>query len=147
MTRQIHSTFLSAFVLIAALGAPSTAAAQDAKQPYSAMAPVEQHRMNRNAEVALARSAAPDAISHGASVIVLTRHGYETAAQGKNGWVCWVGRETIVCRGHDPCGLHDDRKHSDLEKRANRRRANWKSINIRGSSPLLSIFPVCDDYK
>ena len=56
------------------------------------MAPVEQYLMDRDAEIALARSAAPDAISHDASVIVLTRHGYETAVEGKNGWVCWVGR-------------------------------------------------------
>ncbi|MGB9433620.1 MAG: hypothetical protein WBQ89_15370 [Candidatus Acidiferrum sp.] len=52
------------------------------------MAPIEQYLM----EIALARSAAPDAVSHCASVIVLTRPGYETAVEGKNGWVCWVGR-------------------------------------------------------
>jgi len=93
MTRnQIHSIFLSAFVLVAALIATRPAAAQDAKQPYPSMAPVEQYLMDRDAEIALARSAAPDAISHDASVIVLTRHGYETAIEGKNGWVCWVGR-------------------------------------------------------
>jgi hypothetical protein len=56
------------------------------------MAPIEQYLMDRDAEIALARSAAPDAISHDASVIVLTRHGYETAVEGKNGWVCLVGR-------------------------------------------------------
>jgi hypothetical protein len=39
------------------------------------MAPIEQYLMDRDAEIALARSAAPDAISHDASVIVLTRHG------------------------------------------------------------------------
>jgi len=37
------------------------------------MAPIEQFLMVR--DVALARSAAPDAISHDASVLVLTRHG------------------------------------------------------------------------
>jgi hypothetical protein len=93
MTRnQIHSIFLSAFALVVALIASRPAAAQDAKEPYPTMAPVEQYLMDRDAEIALARSAAPDAISHDASVIVLTRHGYETAVQGKNGWVCWVGR-------------------------------------------------------
>ena len=81
-----------AFVLVAALIAPQPAAAQDPKEPYPTMAPVEQYLMDRDAEIALARSAAPDAISHEASVIVLTRHGYETAVEGKNGWVCWVGR-------------------------------------------------------
>src|SRR5260370_40807365 len=89
---QIHIIFLSAFVLVAAAIAPRPAAAQDPKQPYPTMAPIEQYLMERDAEIALARSAAPDAISHDASVIVLTRHGYETAVEGNNGWVCWVGR-------------------------------------------------------
>ena len=95
MTRnQIHSIFLSAFVLVAALIAAASlpAAAQDPQPPYPTMAPIEQYLMDRDAEIALARSAAPDAISHDASVIVLTRHGYETAVQGKNGWVCVVER-------------------------------------------------------
>src|ERR1700745_935599 len=56
------------------------------------MAPIEKYLVDPDAEIALARSAAPDGISHDASVIVLTRHGYETAVEGKNGWVCWVGR-------------------------------------------------------
>lgn len=93
MTRnQIRITLLSGFTLVAALIASRPVAAQDAKQPYPNMAPIEQYLMDRDAEIALARSAAPDAISHDASVIVLTRHGYETAVEGKNGWVCWVGR-------------------------------------------------------
>jgi hypothetical protein len=93
MTRnQIRITLLSGFALVAALIASRPVAAQDAKQPYPNMAPIEQYLMDRDAEIALARSAAPDAISHDASVIVLTRHGFETAVEGKNGWVCWVGR-------------------------------------------------------
>lgn len=86
--------FLSAFTLVvalfAAVGLP--AVAQDATNAYPKMLPVEQYLMDHDAEIALARSAAPDAISRDASVMVLTRHGYETAVQGKNGWVCWVGR-------------------------------------------------------
>src|SRR6202162_2712192 len=97
---QIHSFFLSAFVLVAALIATRPAAAQDPKQPYPKRAPIEQYLMDRDAEIALARSAAPDAISHDASVIVLTRHGYETAVQGKNGWVCWVGRAWMAMFDH-----------------------------------------------
>jgi hypothetical protein len=89
---QIHSILLSAFAIVVALIASRPAAAQDAKQPYPTMAPIEQYLMDRDAEIALARSAAPDAISRDASVIVLTRHGYETAVKGKNGWVCWVER-------------------------------------------------------
>ncbi len=101
MTRnQICSSFLSAFLLVSALIATRRAAAQDAKQPYPTMSPVEQYLMDRDAEIALARSAAPDAISHDASVIVLTRHGYETAVEGKNGWVCWVGRGWMAMFDH-----------------------------------------------
>ena len=48
--------------------------------------------MERNAEIALARSAAPDSISQDAEVIVLGRHGYETGVKGKNGFVCIVER-------------------------------------------------------
>jgi hypothetical protein len=56
------------------------------------MAPVDQYLMDRNAEIALARSAAPEAISRDADVLVLGRHGYETAVKGKNGFVCAVER-------------------------------------------------------
>jgi hypothetical protein len=90
--KKMRSILLSAFMLVAALGAPWPAAALDAKQPYASMAPVEQYLMDRNAEIALARSAAPDAISHDATILVLGRHGYETAVEGKNGWVCMVER-------------------------------------------------------
>ena len=78
--------------IVVALIASRPGAAQDAQQSYPAMAPIEQYLMDRDAEIALAKSAAPDAISHDASVLVLTRHGYETAVRGKNGWVCMVGR-------------------------------------------------------
>src|SRR6202035_1195196 len=65
---------------------------QDAKGPYPSMAPLEQYLMDRDAEIALARSAAPEAISRDADVLVLGRHGYETAVKGKNGFVCLVAR-------------------------------------------------------
>jgi hypothetical protein len=74
MFRILLSAFLL-FLLVAALSVHWPAAAQDAKQAYATMAPLEQYLLDRNAEIALARSAAPDAISHDASVIVLTRHG------------------------------------------------------------------------
>jgi hypothetical protein len=48
--------------------------------------------MERNAEILLARSAAPDSISSDATVLILGRQGYETAVEGRNGWVCMVGR-------------------------------------------------------
>ena len=67
--------------------------AQDAKAPYPTMAPIAQYLMaDRNAEIALARSAAPESVSGDAEVLVLGRHGYETAVKGKNGFVCLVER-------------------------------------------------------
>ena len=67
--------------------------AQASQTPYSGMAPLGQYLMpDRNAEIALARSAAPDAISRDAKILVLGRHGYETAVEGKNGFVCVVER-------------------------------------------------------
>jgi hypothetical protein len=92
--------FGTAYIGIVNLVMTNQAMAQDAATPYPKMAPVEQYLMERDAEIALARSAAPDAISHDASVIVLTRHGYETAVQGKNGWVCWVGRGWLAMFDH-----------------------------------------------
>ena len=75
------------------LGTAWQAIAQDAKTPYPNMAPVDQYLMeDREAEIALARSAAPASISRDAEVMVLGRHGYETAVQGKNGFVCIVER-------------------------------------------------------
>src|ERR1700751_2036081 len=47
---------------------------------------------DRNAEIALARSAAPEAISRDARILVLGHHGYETAVEGTNGFVCVVER-------------------------------------------------------
>jgi hypothetical protein len=67
--------------------------AQDATKTYANMAPVEQYLMtDQGAEIALARSAAPESISRDAEVLVLGRHGFETAVKGKNGFVCIVER-------------------------------------------------------
>ncbi|MBL6937904.1 MAG: hypothetical protein ISS15_16555 [Alphaproteobacteria bacterium] len=56
------------------------------------MAPLEQYLMPKAEEIALARSAAPSAISDNAEIRVLTRNGYEVAAKGTNGFVCLVER-------------------------------------------------------
>jgi len=48
--------------------------------------------MERNAEIALARSAAAQPITGDADVMVLGKHGYETVVRGKNGFVCMVQR-------------------------------------------------------
>ena len=67
--------------------------ARTPKTAYPSMAPLDQYLMpDQNAEIALARSAAPDAISGDAKVMVLGRHGYETVSEGKNGFVCIVER-------------------------------------------------------
>src|SRR5215472_12975404 len=69
-----------------------TLAAEPIGSKYAAMAPLEEYLSDRDAEIALARSAAPAAISIDATVLVLTRRGYQTAVEGKNGFVCFVDR-------------------------------------------------------
>lgn len=67
--------------------------ASNPKTPYPAMAPLTQYLMpDQAAEIALARSAAPESISRDAEVLVLREHGYETAIHGTNGFVCLVER-------------------------------------------------------
>jgi hypothetical protein len=68
----------------------SSAAAQS--DPYPKMAPIDQYLMDKIAEIQLARSAAPESISRDATVAVLGPQGYETAVEGKNGFVCIVAR-------------------------------------------------------
>ena len=100
---RVHAIAIKSFALLvavgtAALGAAYHAVAQAAATaspatPYSKMAPVDQYLMaDRAAEIALARSAAPESIVRDAEVMVLGRHGFETAVKGKNGFVCIVGR-------------------------------------------------------
>lgn len=72
---------------------PRPGSAQGVATPYpTTMAPVDQYRMAREAEVALAKSAAPAAISDDADVLVLGASGYDTGVKGKNGFVCLVAR-------------------------------------------------------
>ncbi len=79
-------------VLMAISGPGSPAWGQDAKPAY-VEAPIERYLMSdQNAEIMLARSAAPPSISHDAEILVLTRQGYEIAAKGGNGFVCLVER-------------------------------------------------------
>jgi hypothetical protein len=84
---------LSLSLVLAMFGVTFPAQAQDHPSAYPTMARIDQYLMpDRDAEIALARTAAPEAISHDATVMVLTQHGYQTAAQGKNGFVCVVER-------------------------------------------------------
>lgn len=59
---------------------------------YARMAPIEQYQMARDAEIAMARTAAPESISGEAEILVLGKSGYEVASKGKNGFVCLVQR-------------------------------------------------------
>ena len=94
MNRKIVRTIsVGSFALVVVLSAAWSAQTQDAQGHYLTMAPLDQYLMaDRDAEIALARSAAPESISRDAEVLVLGRHGYETAVKGKNGFVCIVDR-------------------------------------------------------
>jgi hypothetical protein len=90
--KNVRAIVCSSLALVV-FGAAHPAMAQDATTTYSKMAPIDQYLMaDRGAEVALARSAAPESISRDAEVQVLGRHGFEIAVRGKNGFVCIVGR-------------------------------------------------------
>src|SRR5690242_12161094 len=77
---------------VAAVGAAWPIQAQDAKSPYPTMAPIAQYRMDRAAEIALARTAAPPSITRDAEILVLGRKNVETGVEGKDGFVCAGGR-------------------------------------------------------
>lgn len=65
---------------------------QAAAPAYEHMAPIQQYQMERQAEIELARSAAPASISSEAQILVLGQSGFESAVPGKNGFVCLVQR-------------------------------------------------------
>src|SRR3954468_20543563 len=94
MDRNTFSAGASLVIAIICIcAAPLQMRAQGPNTPYPSMAPLDQYLMpDRDAEIALARSAAPDAMSRDATILVLGRHGYETAVKGKNGFVCVVER-------------------------------------------------------
>ncbi len=79
-----HSSWL--FLLLIGLGV-ACANAQEAKYP-----PLSEYMMARDAEIGLAKSAAPQNISDRATIEVFTPSGYEVAHQGDNGFVCMVMR-------------------------------------------------------
>jgi hypothetical protein len=54
--------------------------------------PFSEYTMTPEAEVALARSAAPERVSAHATVKILTASGYKVVAEGDNGFVCIVMR-------------------------------------------------------
>jgi hypothetical protein len=93
LKKKVAAIAIKGFALLVVLGVAYQAMAQDATTPYPKMAPIDQYLMaDQGAEIALARSAAPESISRDAEVLVLGRHGFETAVKGKNGFVCIVER-------------------------------------------------------
>jgi hypothetical protein len=102
MNRNIRVSLATA-VLFLFHGAGCFVQAQDAAQTISAMAPIDRYLMaDRDTEIALARSAAPAAISRDAEVLVLGKDGYQTASEGKNGFTCLVERSWM-----SPVGSQD----------------------------------------
>lgn len=99
---------VQSFVLLLVLGTaylvmPNHAMAQDAAKSYPSMGPRltsdDQYLMpDQTAEIALARTAAPESISRDADIMVLGPHGFETAVKGKNGFVCIVERSVAQGR-------------------------------------------------
>ena len=64
---KVGAIVIKSFVLLVVLGMAYQAMAQEARTPYPKMAPTDQYLMaDREAEIALARTAAPDSISRDA---------------------------------------------------------------------------------
>jgi hypothetical protein len=111
--RSLKSVGSASFALVIgiviALGSSRPVQAQSETQ-FSSIAPIEEYLIpDRNAEIALARSAAPESISHDAEVWVLGKHGYETAVKGKNGFACIVERSWMA-PFDDPEFLNPDQR-------------------------------------
>jgi hypothetical protein len=70
----------------------SAVSAQPQKTAYPNMAPLADYLLPRDAEIALARSSAPDSIAKNAEIMVFTKTGFQTAVRGANGFVCLVAR-------------------------------------------------------
>lgn len=88
-THQHPGAGARATLLCALAGVASAAVAGDIP---GRMAPLERYLMDAAAEIALARSAAPPAISAGATILVLKAQGYQAAVDGTNGFTCLVER-------------------------------------------------------
>lgn len=82
-----------ALVLLLAATSLTFAARAATSEGLATRGPIGPYLMgDRQAEVALARSAAPPAIAAHAEVLVLTSQGFQTAVKGTNGFVCLVER-------------------------------------------------------
>ena len=86
----LHLVFLAQAVFSSAM---TVAQAQPEKSPYPGMAPLDRYLIpDEDAEIALARSAAPTSISSEAEVMVLKRSGYSSVVKGSNSFLCIVER-------------------------------------------------------
>jgi hypothetical protein len=94
MSRNRFAAAASLILLLSSISVASRQTwAEDLKTQYRNMAPLDQYLMaDRNAEIMLARSAAPTSISSDATVLVFDKSGYQTAIEGKNGFTCLVER-------------------------------------------------------
>lgn len=88
MTR---SRCLTVLLVILSVGAPAGALAQEAALDQG-LPPL----LQRDREIALARSAAPPEVSADATVLVLERGGYVVAEEGTNGVTCYVSRSRVI---------------------------------------------------
>ncbi len=82
-------------ITVFVLGAMDASAQNQNSQrpnPYKEMAPIESYLIERDEEIRLAKSAAHEGVSGEATIMVLTRKGYEIANLGANGFVCLVDR-------------------------------------------------------
>jgi hypothetical protein len=99
-TRPVHRAIAAlargATACALAVFATSSAGVQNAASPgaspYQRMAPLDEYLMPNAAEIALARSAAPAAVSANATILTLTSQGYQSVASGTNGFTCLVER-------------------------------------------------------
>ena len=145
MTRHL-ARWAGACTRAVVLSALAGFAAADAT-PYERMAPLEQYLMPPGSEIALARSAAPAAISDKATILTLDSQGYQTAVRGTNGFTCLVERSWMspfaspdfwnpkmrgpVCYNPAASGVHP-RVHAPADEARTRRRLEGKDSR-RGS--------------
>jgi len=83
---------LGCALALALCGLSSVTSAQTVQRAFTEMAPLAKYLMPRDAEISLARSAAPQSIAVNAEVLILTTIGYQPAVKGTNGFVCLVAR-------------------------------------------------------
>jgi hypothetical protein len=93
MNEKSFQLTLGPLVLLLVFGAVRPVQGQDPKATYAVMASIDRYLMaDHAAEIALARSAAPEAIARDATVLMLGKDGYQTAVEGRNGFTCLVER-------------------------------------------------------